>query len=119
MRTERHRVGAAQHLVREKFVGHRRLGAEALQDGGSEVETAPAAGLGQERERRLVVCRRELIELTGQLLDRFVPGDVDELPAATLARSLLRPVEAIGVVRDLYRRLAAGAQLALADRILR
>ena len=119
VRAETDRVGAAQHLVAENNSKvDRRRRAVALQQLRDQLETPAAARLGQKREALLIVGRHQRIELTGQFLDRFIPRDVDELPAAPLARSLARLVETIGVIRDLQRRLAARAQLALADRIL-
>src|SRR5688500_3669945 len=76
------------------------------------------ARFGQKREALLIVGREQRVELTGQLLDRLVPRNVDVLAAAPLARSLARLVEAIGVIGDLDGSLPARAQLALADRIL-
>ena len=116
---EADRIGPAQHVFREEFIGDRRRRAEPFQQLRREREPAAAPRAREERERLLIVSRGQRVELPRELRDRLVPRDVPELAGAARAGPLHRVREAIGVIRDLNRRLPARAQAALADRILR
>src|SRR5262249_53203286 len=72
----------------------------------------------QADERLLIAGRRERVEPRDELADRFVPAHGLEVAAAAVAVPLQRLRDAIGVIRDLDRRLAARTQPPVADRIL-
>ena len=93
--------------------------AEAPQELRDELGAKALSGPREERERLLIVSRGQRVELRDELGDRLVPRDFLELAGPARAGPLQRMREAIGVIRDLNRRLPARAQPALADRMRR
>src|SRR5262245_55232084 len=62
-----------------------------------------------------MTARDEIVELPDELLQGIVPRDCGELTGAPTAGSFQRLPDAIRMIGDLNRRLAARAQLALVD----
>src|SRR3954453_23530408 len=113
------RIGAAHALVAHRLEHDRRRRAELRRELGGQRRAAAAPRPRDERDRLLIARRRDRVQLADELADRFVPAHRREIAAAAIALALHRLGEAVGVIGDLYRRLAARAQAALADRILR
>ena len=62
--------------------------------------------------------RDDGVEAIDELLQRLVPGNLGELAAAAITLPAHRRDDAIGVIGDLDGRLAADAELPLAERVL-
>src|SRR5205085_6149599 len=92
-------VGAAEAVQQQRAVGAQWL-----------VEHGHAARLARLLERA---------QPAHQLVQRLVPGDRPERAAAPRARAAQRPVETIRVILLLHASLAAGAELAAVERVVR
>ena len=105
-RRARRRSAAARRTPSANSRGERACGGRGAAASGTRATSDPSAAASAS-------------SCAGELGDRLVPGDRRELAGAARAGPLQRLRQAIGVIGDLNRRLAARAQAALADRIRR
>src|SRR5262249_15457068 len=77
---ETERVCAAQDFIVEKFKLDRRRRSKSTCKLRDEIASQSSAVRGEERQRLLVVCGRESIELRNYVRQSLIPGNLLEFP---------------------------------------